>query len=86
MNDEKLPEVFESTKLSCEVDVDNLRGLQKDLGELGHKKKSATKPEEIDQLLEKYNVKEQTSSCKSSFFFRFSAREETSKETIPKGC
>jgi len=55
LNDEKLPEVFESTKLSCEVDVDNLRGLQKDLGELGHKKKSATKPEEIDQLLEKYN-------------------------------
>lgn len=74
LNDERLPEVFESNKLSCEVDVNvcllkswiilfdvfifhqTLRELQKDLGELGHKKKSQTRPEEIDQLLEKYDV------------------------------
>ena len=37
--------------------VQTLRELQKDLGELGHKKKSETKPEEIDQLLKKYDVK-----------------------------
>lgn len=64
LNDEKLPEVFGSTKLSCEVDVDKLQELQKELGELGHKKKSATKPEEIDELLEKYNV--------NIFLFKFS--------------
>jgi len=56
LSDEKLPEVFESNKLSCEVDVDTLREFQKDLGELGHKKKSATRPEEIEQLLEKYDA------------------------------
>ena len=75
LSDERLPEVFESNRLSCEVDVNvrehqrlffftgtrfffvqNLRELQKDLGELGHKKKSATRPEEVDELLEKYDV------------------------------
>ncbi|CAF1256724.1 unnamed protein product [Rotaria magnacalcarata] len=57
LSDERLPEVFESNRLSCEVDVNTLREFQKDLGELGHKKKSKTKPEEIDQLLEKYDIK-----------------------------
>ncbi|CAF0867117.1 unnamed protein product [Adineta ricciae] len=56
LSDERLPEVFESNRLSCEVDVNTLRELQKDLGELGHKKKSETKPEEIDQLLKKYDA------------------------------
>jgi len=54
LSDEKLPEVFESDKLSCEVDVENLKQLQQELGELGHKKKRETRPEEIDALLEKY--------------------------------
>ncbi|CAF1360156.1 unnamed protein product [Adineta steineri] len=57
LSDERLPEVFESNRLSCDVDINSLRELQKDLGELGHKKKSATRPEEIDQLLEKYDTK-----------------------------
>ncbi|CAF3384052.1 unnamed protein product [Rotaria sp. Silwood1] len=56
LSDERLPEVFESNRLSCEVDVNTLRELQKDLGELSHKKKSVTRPEEIEELLEKYDV------------------------------
>ncbi|UJR35646.1 hypothetical protein I4U23_028396 [Adineta vaga] len=56
LSDERLPEVFESNKLSCEVDVNTLQEFQKDLGVLSHKKKSATRPEEIDQLLEKYGA------------------------------
>jgi len=56
LSDERLPEVFESNRLAFEPDMKSLRELQKDLGELGHKKKSDTRPEEIDQLLEKYNA------------------------------
>jgi len=56
LSDERLPEVFESNRLSCEVNVNTLRELQKDLGELGHKRKTATHPEEIEQLLEKYDA------------------------------
>ncbi|CAF0719841.1 unnamed protein product [Rotaria sordida] len=56
LSDERLPEVFESNRLSCEVDINTLRELQKDLGELSHKKKNATHPEEIEQLLEKYDA------------------------------
>jgi hypothetical protein len=78
LSDERLPEVFESNQLSCEVDVNvristltirmssrciylfvflkKLRELQRDLGEIGHKKKSATRPDEIDELIRKHDV------------------------------
>lgn len=45
-----------NSRLNLLLFYQTLRELQKDLGEISHKKKSETKPEEIEQLLEKYDV------------------------------